>query len=54
MFSSFSATMTHASVPAATRLQIGITEELIRVSVGLEDTEDLIDDLEQALVVAFS
>jgi cystathionine beta-lyase/cystathionine gamma-synthase len=41
--------MTHASVPLERRLAIGLTEDLIRVSVGLEDLEDLIDDLGQAL-----
>ncbi len=43
------ATMTHASVPAERRAQLGITEGLVRVSVGLEDAADLIADLEQAL-----
>jgi cystathionine gamma-lyase len=42
-------TMTHASVPEASRTAMGITPELIRISVGLEDVEDLIQDLEQAL-----
>ncbi|HTP85540.1 MAG TPA: PLP-dependent aspartate aminotransferase family protein [Bryobacteraceae bacterium] len=42
-------TMTHASVPEADRVAMGIRPELIRVSVGLEDTDDLIADLEQAL-----
>src|SRR4029450_13661896 len=41
--------MTHASVPLERRLAIGLTEDLIRISVGLEDLEDLIDDLGQAL-----
>jgi cystathionine beta-lyase/cystathionine gamma-synthase len=41
--------MTHASVPEAGRTAMGITPELIRISVGLEDVEDLIQDLEQAL-----
>lgn len=40
--------MTHASVPAEVRAQLGITDNLIRVSVGLEDPEDLIKDLEKA------
>lgn len=40
--------MTHASVPAEQRAQLGITDNLIRVSVGLEDPEDLIQDLEKA------
>jgi methionine-gamma-lyase len=42
-------TMTHAAVPAAERLAAGLTDGLVRLSVGLEDVEDLIDDLEQAL-----
>lgn len=43
------ALMTHASVPREEREKIGITDSLIRVSVGMEDVEDLKDDLEQAL-----
>ncbi len=43
------ATMTHASVLPETRQRIGITDGLVRISVGLEDTEDLIADLDQAL-----
>jgi cystathionine beta-lyase/cystathionine gamma-synthase len=43
------ATMTHASVPAEVRARIGITDGLIRISVGIEDVEDLITDLDQAL-----
>jgi cystathionine beta-lyase/cystathionine gamma-synthase len=43
------ATMTHASVPEQTRNAMGITPDLIRVSVGLEDKADLIADLESAL-----
>lgn len=41
--------MTHASVDKAVREQIGITDTLIRVSVGIEDAEDLLVDLDQAL-----
>jgi len=41
-------TMTHASVPEASRIAMGITPDLVRISVGLEDAEDLIQDLEQA------
>lgn len=41
--------MTHASVAKEVREQIGITDTLVRVSVGIEDVEDLIADLEQAL-----
>jgi cystathionine beta-lyase/cystathionine gamma-synthase len=43
------ATMTHASVPPQVRERIGITDGLIRISVGIEDVEDLIADLDQAL-----
>ncbi len=43
------ATMSHASMPPDYREKVGITEELIRLSVGLENIEDLIDDLRQAL-----
>ncbi len=43
------ATMTHASVPADKRESLGITDGLIRVSVGIEDVEDIIEDLDQAL-----
>ncbi|TAK35543.1 MAG: cystathionine gamma-synthase [Chloroflexota bacterium] len=43
------ATMTHSSVPEETRRRFGITDGLIRCSVGLEDKDDLITDLEQAL-----
>ena len=43
------AIMTHASVPAERRKALGISDNLIRLSVGVEDTEDLQDDLEQAL-----
>jgi len=43
------ATMTHASVPAPTRAALGITEGLVRISAGIEDIEDLKDDLAQAL-----
>lgn len=43
------ASMTHASVPKAEREKIGLTDTLIRLSVGLEDVADLLDDLEQAL-----
>lgn len=42
------ALMTHASIPAEKRLEIGITDDLVRLSVGVEDIEDLIADLEQA------
>jgi cystathionine beta-lyase/cystathionine gamma-synthase len=42
-------TMTHATVPADERARLGITEGLVRLSVGLEDVADLIEDLERAL-----
>jgi cystathionine gamma-lyase len=42
-------TMTHAGIPPEERARIGITDGLIRLSVGLEDVEDLIEDLAQAL-----
>ena len=42
------ATMTHASVPAEQRARLGITDGLVRISVGIEDIEDLIADLESA------
>ncbi len=43
------AIMTHASVPPETRAKLGISDSLVRLSVGIEDTDDLIADLEQAL-----
>jgi cystathionine beta-lyase/cystathionine gamma-synthase len=43
------ASTTHYSVSAAVRDQMGITEGMLRLSVGLEDPQDLIDDLDQAL-----
>ncbi|KUG25709.1 cystathionine gamma-lyase [hydrocarbon metagenome] len=43
------ASMTHASVPKDEREKIGITDSLVRFSVGIEDAEDLIADIEQAL-----
>ena len=43
------AIMTHASVPPEARAKLGITDSLVRLSVGIEDTDDLIADLEQAL-----
>jgi cystathionine gamma-lyase / homocysteine desulfhydrase len=45
---SLPAKMTHASIPAERRAELGITDGLIRISVGLEDVEDLIEDLKQA------
>jgi cystathionine beta-lyase/cystathionine gamma-synthase len=43
------ALMTHASIPEDKRKEIGITDDLVRLSVGIEDIEDLIEDLKQAL-----
>jgi len=43
------ATMTHASIPAPEREKLGITDSLIRLSVGIEDIEDLIGDIERVL-----
>ncbi len=43
------ATMTHASIPKAEREKAGVVDNLLRLSVGVEDIEDLIDDLKQAL-----
>lgn len=45
--------MTHASVPAEQRDVLGINDSLIRLSVGLEDADDLVADLKQALKAAF-
>ena len=42
------ATMTHASVPEETRSKLGITDGLVRISAGLEDLEDLKEDLTQS------
>ena len=43
------ALMTHASVPQEQRQKLGITDSLVRLSVGVEDVRDLIDDLKSAL-----
>jgi cystathionine gamma-lyase/cystathionine beta-lyase/cystathionine gamma-lyase/homocysteine desulfhydrase len=43
------ATMTHASVPEAMRRELGLTDGMVRVSVGLEDLDDLLGDLERSL-----
>ena len=43
------ATMTHASIPPAQRKKIGVTDGLVRISVGLEDVDDIINDLARAL-----
>jgi cystathionine gamma-lyase/homocysteine desulfhydrase len=42
--------MTHASIPRERRLAVGITDGLLRLSVGIERAEDIIADLENALV----
>ena len=44
------ATMTHASIPAEDREKSGVTDSLIRLSVGIEDVDDLIDDLKNAFL----
>jgi cystathionine gamma-lyase/homocysteine desulfhydrase len=41
--------MTHGSVPPDRRAAIGITDGLVRISAGIEDVADLLEDLEQAL-----
>src|SRR6266496_996635 len=46
------ASMTHASVPPEMRRAMGLTDSLVRLSVGIEEVEDLIGDLEQALAAA--
>jgi cystathionine beta-lyase/cystathionine gamma-synthase len=43
------AVMTHASIPRDERVAMGITDGLVRLSVGIEDVEDLVGDLEQAM-----
>ena len=43
------ATMTHASIPEEERMRLGVTPGLVRISVGIEDIEDLLADLDQAL-----
>ena len=46
------ATMTHAALPKELRERIGITDKLIRISVGIEDKEDILADIQQALIKA--
>ncbi len=46
------AIMTHASVPPEERMKLGISDQLIRLSVGIEDVDDLLADLDQALTAA--
>lgn len=43
------ATMTHASVPKQDRIRNGVTDGLVRISVGIEDVEDIVEDLERAI-----
>lgn len=45
----YPAAMTHGSIPRQQRIAIGVTDDLLRVSAGIEDADDLIDDLGQAL-----
>lgn len=44
--------MTHVSIPEAERALLGIGDNLVRLSVGVEETEDLVADIEQALQAA--
>ena len=48
------AIMTHASVPPEAREVLGIKDTLIRLSIGLEEVDDLIEDIQQALELAVS
>jgi cystathionine beta-lyase/cystathionine gamma-synthase len=41
--------MTHASIPREERIKNGLTDSLMRLSVGIEDADDLIEDLDQAI-----
>ena len=43
------ATMTHASIPKEIREKVGITDGLIRLSIGIENIEDIIEDIKQAI-----
>ncbi len=47
------ASMTHAEMPDERRLQLGIVDGLVRISVGLEDPREIVADLQQALTIAF-
>ncbi|WP_032800647.1 PLP-dependent transferase, partial [Streptococcus sobrinus] len=42
-------TQTHADIPAAVRASYGLTDDLLRLSIGIEDSQDLVNDLKQAL-----
>ena len=46
---SYPVLMSHASVPESQRLEMGITDDLVRLSIGIEDDEDILEDLKQAL-----
>lgn len=46
--------MTHATLPEEQKAKFGITDSLIRISIGLEDPEDLIKDLDQAFKATFN
>lgn len=46
--------MTHFELPREERLKIGITDELVRLAVGIEDANDLIEDLGQAFDIAYA
>ena len=46
--------MTHFELPREERLKVGISDELIRLAVGIEDKRDLIEDLGQALELAYT
>ena len=46
--------MTHASIVKEERESLGITDNLIRLSVGVEDVDDIVNDLDQALKLAVS
>jgi cystathionine beta-lyase/cystathionine gamma-synthase len=46
------ATMTHASVPPTMRQAMGLTDSLVRLSCGVEDADDLIADLDQAMIAS--
>ncbi len=46
------ASMTHKGVPPHERIEAGITDDLVRIAVGCEDTEDLLGDLDRALDAA--
>ena len=48
------ASMTHGAVPREERIKCGFTDGLLRLSVGIEDVEDLLADLDQAFRFAFS